>query len=31
MSDYRAIADIGETLIELLRDNIQDLIPEDNR
>jgi len=27
MSDYRAIADIGETLIELLRDNMQDLIP----
>jgi len=27
MSDYRAIADIGETLIELLRDNLQDLIP----
>ncbi len=27
MSDYRAIADLGETLIELLRDNMQDLIP----
>lgn len=27
MSDYRAIADTGETLIELLRDNMQDLIP----
>jgi hypothetical protein len=27
MSDYRAIADVGETLIELLRDNMQDLIP----
>lgn len=27
MSDYRAIADIGETLIELLRDHMQDLIP----
>jgi hypothetical protein len=27
MPDYRAIADIGETLIELLRDNMQDLIP----
>jgi hypothetical protein len=27
MSDYRAIADIGETLIELLRCNMQDLIP----
>jgi hypothetical protein len=27
MSDYRAIADVGETLIELLRDNLQDLIP----
>jgi len=27
MSDYRAIADVGETLIELLRDKMQDLIP----
>jgi hypothetical protein len=27
MSDYRAIADVGETLVELLRDNMQDLIP----
>lgn len=27
MSDYTAIADVGETLIELLRDNMQDLIP----
>lgn len=27
MPDYRAIADIGETLTELLRDNMQDLIP----
>ncbi|MHC1757824.1 MAG: DUF4255 domain-containing protein [Methanosarcina sp.] len=27
MSDYRAIADVGETLIELLRDNMKDLIP----
>lgn len=26
VSDYRAIADIGETLIELLRDNLKDLI-----
>jgi hypothetical protein len=27
MADYRAIADVGETLIELLRNNMQDLIP----
>lgn len=27
MSDYTAIADVGETLIELLRDNMQGLIP----
>lgn len=27
MSDYRAIAEVGETLIKLLRDNMQDLIP----
>ncbi len=30
MSDYRAIADVGETLIGLLRDNMQDLIPMDS-
>jgi hypothetical protein len=30
MSDYRAIADVGETLIELLRDNMQDLIDRDS-
>lgn len=30
MSDYTAIADIGETLIELLRGNTQDLIPADS-
>ncbi len=29
MSNYRAIADVGETLIELLRNNMQDLIPKD--
>ncbi|AKB18659.1 DUF4255 domain-containing protein [Methanosarcina sp. WWM596] len=28
MSDYGAITDIGETLIELLRDNMEDLIPK---
>lgn len=27
MSDYTAIADVGETLIRLLRDNMSDLIP----
>lgn len=30
MSDYTAIADVGETLIELLRGNMQDLIPADS-
>lgn len=30
MSDYTAIADVGETLIELLRGNMQGLIPEDS-
>jgi hypothetical protein len=30
MSDYTAIADVGETLVELLRGNMQDLIPEDS-
>jgi len=30
MSDYRAIADVGETLIEILRDNMEDLIPRDS-
>ena len=30
MSDYTAIADVGETLIELLRGNMQGLIPADS-
>lgn len=30
MSDYGAIADVGETLIGLLRDNMEDLIPKDS-
>jgi hypothetical protein len=30
MSDYTAIADVGETLVELLRVNMQDLIPMDS-
>lgn len=30
MSDYTAIADVGETLVELLRGNMQDLIPADS-
>lgn len=30
MSDYRAIADVGETLLELLKDNMKDLIPADS-
>jgi hypothetical protein len=30
MSDYTAIADVGETLVELLRENMRDLIPEDS-
>lgn len=30
MSGYTAIADVGETLIELLRENMQDLIPADS-
>jgi hypothetical protein len=30
MSDYTAIADVGDTLIELLRENMQDLIPADS-
>jgi hypothetical protein len=30
MSDYTAIADVGDTLVELLRVNIQDLIPADS-
>ncbi len=30
MSDYRAIADVGETLIGLLRDKMEDLIPTDS-
>lgn len=30
MSDYIAIADVGETLIELLRYNMQDLVPADS-
>ncbi len=30
MSDYRAIADVGETLIALLKDNMADLIPADS-
>ena len=30
MSDYTAIADVGETLVELLRGNMQGLIPADS-
>lgn len=30
MSDYTAIADVGETLVELLRENMQDIIPSDS-
>ena len=30
MSDYTAIADVGETLVELLKGNLQGLIPEDS-
>lgn len=30
MSEYTAIADVGETLISLLRDNMSDLIPSDS-
>jgi hypothetical protein len=30
MSDYTAIADVGDTLVELLRANMQDLIPADS-
>lgn len=30
MSDYTAIADVGETLVELVRENMQDLIPADS-
>lgn len=30
MSDYTAIADVGETLVELLKENMQDLIPADS-
>jgi len=30
MSDYTAIAEVGETLVELLRGNMQDLIPVDS-
>ncbi len=30
MSDYTAITDVGETLVELLRENMQDLIPADS-
>lgn len=30
MSDYTAVADVGETLIELLRENMQNLIPADS-
>jgi len=31
MANYTVIADVGETLIELLRDNMSDLIPEQDR
>lgn len=31
MANYTVIADVGETLIELLRDNMEDLIPERER
>ncbi len=30
MSDYTAIADVGDTLVELLRGNMQNLIPVDS-
>lgn len=30
MSDYTTIADVGETLIDLLRENMKDLIPLDS-
>ncbi|MDQ1255036.1 MAG: hypothetical protein QG646_4315 [Euryarchaeota archaeon] len=30
MSDYTAIADVGDTLVELLRVNMKDLIPADS-
>jgi hypothetical protein len=30
MSDFTAIADVGDTLIELLRENMHDLIPVDS-
>jgi|LGVD01.1.fsa_nt_gb hypothetical protein len=30
MSDYTAIADVGETLIDLLRGKMKDLIPDDS-
>lgn len=30
MSDYGAIADVGETLIGILKDNMEDLIPRDS-
>jgi len=30
LSDYRAIADVGETLIELLRDNMEDLVDRES-
>jgi hypothetical protein len=30
MSDYTAIADVGETLVELLRENMQDIVPADS-
>lgn len=30
MSDYTAIADVGETLVELLKGNMQDIIPADS-
>lgn len=30
MSDYTAIADVGETLIDMLRENMGDLIPTDS-
>lgn len=30
MANYTVIADVGDTLIELLRDNMEDLIPRDS-
>lgn len=30
MSDYTAIADVGETLVELLKENMRDIIPADS-